>query len=306
MDEQALANLRSHGWTPGKTLGAGMEGTVIDLSSNEVAKVWHGRGRADLAQLLRFGAALGKAPLPFRVSRAIELLEGEGLPITIEQKVHGRPLRPDNQVDPPVASATEARLLGDALAGLALASHQDLAALPILPGEPPLETEGTFACRLADLAERRFGAHPELLRRKIDDIDELLGALLMRLRTLPEVHPASLVHGDLIPANVLIENDDVAGVVDFGFLTTLGDPEFDAAITASIFDMYGAHARESEAVLSEAFLERFHHDPLRYSLYRAAYAVITHSCFGIGDTDGHFRWCVLMLGRDDVRAAILN
>lgn len=306
MDERTLTILRGHGWTPGETLGAGMEGTVIDLTPDEVAKVWHRRDRADLEALVRFGDALRQAAIPFRTSRAIELLPGEGRPITIEQRVHGRPLRRDDLVDPRIASATEARLMGDALAGLAQATHPGLTVLPILPGEPAFENDASFATNLADLARRRFDAHPALLRERIGDIDRLVDALIVRLRTLRTPSPARLIHGDLIPANVLVADDAVAGVLDFGFLTTLGDPEFDAAITASIFDMYGTHARESERVLSDSFLRRFGHDPVRYGLYRAAYAVITQSSFGLDAADGHFRWCASMLEREDIRQAILS
>jgi aminoglycoside phosphotransferase (APT) family kinase protein len=31
-------------------------------------------------------------------------------------------------------------------------------------------------------------------------------------------------------------------VLDFGFLTTAGDPRLDAAITATVMNMYGPHA----------------------------------------------------------------
>ena len=109
MDDRTLILLRGHGWTPGETLGAGMEGTVIALSSDEVAKVWHRRDRADLLGLVRFGTALGQTPVPFRTSRAIELLDGDGLPVTIEQRVHGRPVRLDNLVDPACVRACSAR-----------------------------------------------------------------------------------------------------------------------------------------------------------------------------------------------------
>ena len=58
----------------------------------------------------------------------------------------------------------------------------------------------------------------------------------------------------------------VAGVLDFGFLTTVGDPHFDELITASVFDMYGPNARRSEDLLSEAFADRLgrdrDHEPL--------------------------------------------
>lgn len=306
VDERILTMLRKHGFTPGKTLGVGMEGTVIDLSSEEVAKVWHGRMGADLESIVRFGAALARSTVPFRTSRALELLEGDGPPITIEQKVHGRPLRLDNLADPPTASDEEARLVGDALSGLAHATDLDLAVLPILPGEPAFQNDRSFASNLANLAERRFNTHPALLRARIGGIDRLAVALLNRLRTLPALRPACLIHGDLIPANILIENEQVAGVLDFGFMTTLGDPEFDAAIAASIFDMYGANARQSELVLSSAFLARFGHDPVRYALYRAAYALTTYSAYGVDGADGHFLWCASVLKREDIRHAILD
>lgn len=105
-------------------------------------------------------------------------------------------------------------------------------------------------------------------------------------------------------ANVLIEDGEVSGVVDFGFLTTVGDPRFDAAITASIFDMYGPNARASEAALSDAFCARLDHDRSVYGLYRAAYALITNSWFSTDSRDGHFQWCAEMLGRPDSREAV--
>lgn len=305
MDERAIALLRKHGWNPGDVLGAGIEGTIIDLSADEVAKVWHGRTPADLEPFLRFGSALEHSPIPFRCSRTIEVVDEDGLTITIEQKVHGRPLRPDAMPDAPLVTDAEIQIMGDALAGLSQAGTEDLNALPILPTERPRSLTSSFGNSLADLAQRRFEARPELLRREIGDVDELIAALLRRLRDLPDPEPICLIHGDLIPANVLIEGRDVAGVVDFGFLTTLGDPQFDVAITASIFDMYGPNARRSEQVLSNAFCARFGHETTTYGLYQAAYAVITNSCFAVDRHDGHFLWCVEMLKRDDIRDSIV-
>lgn len=287
-------------------LGKGVEGTVVDLSPEEVAKIWHGRSRADLDALLRFGQSLGTelGGASFALPRVLELLEDDGLVITIERKVHGQPLRPDRIPAPPVADADAARLLGDALEGL---SHMEispgLTALPILPGDRPFD--GAFTTSLADLVERRFRILPDLLRREVDDIDALVPAIAGGLRKLPS-DPAALIHGDLIPANVLVQDGHVSGVLDFGFLTTVGDPQFDAAITASIFDMYGPNARASEIALSTAFTARFGHDPDRYGLYRAAYAVITNAYFASDGSDGHFAWCAQMLRRPDVRAAVLN
>lgn len=304
MDERAIALLRKHGWNPGDVLGAGMEGTVIDLSADTVAKVWHRRNPMDLKPLLRFGSAVERSPIPFRCSRAIDIVEDAGLAVTIEQKVTGRPLRLDALSDAPLVDDEEVRLMGDALAGLSQATTGDLSALPILPTEEPFSHTSSFGASLADLAERRFAGRPELLRQEIGDIDEILAALLCRLRDLPDPESKCLIHGDLIPANVLVEDGEVAGVVDFGFLTTVGDPQFDAAIAASSFDMYGPNARQSEQALSDAFGARFGHDPTTYGLYRAAYAVITSTYFAKDSQDGHFQWCAEMLRREDVRDSL--
>ena len=94
------------------------------------------------------------------------------------------------------------------------------------------------------------------------------------------------MHGDLIPANVLVdEAGRPSAVIDFGFLTTAGDPAFDAAVTASIFDMYGPAARATEARLDA----RLDVDPERAGVHRAAYAVVTATCFSPTGEDGHFR-----------------
>jgi phosphotransferase family enzyme len=306
VNERAIRLLRRHGLEPGDVLGQGMEGTVVDLSPDEVAKIWHGRSRADIDALVRFGQALDAATLPFALPQVLELLEDDDLVVTIERKVHGRPLRPDRIPAPPPIDADAVRLMGDVLEGLSqLAISPGLAALPILPGDRPFDAAGSFPTSLADLVERRFRVLPDPLRREVDDIDTLVPAIAGGLRKLPS-DPAVLIHGDLIPANVLVHDGRVSGVLDFGFLSTVGDPQFEAAITASIFDMYGPNARASETALDKTFIARFDHDPDRYGLYRAAYAVITNAYFSSDGTDGHFAWCARMLQRPDVRATVLN
>lgn len=306
VEERALGVLRRHGWSPGEVLGVGMEGTVVDLSDGNIAKIWHSRSRDDLTALLQFGKALGSAAVPFATSGATDLLDSGEVLITIERKVDGEPLRATHAHlgDAPVITDDEVRLMGDALEGLSHASDPRLAALPILPGELPLAMNDPFGSSLAGLARRRFHARPELLRQTVEDVDELLSLMTSKLEALPQPPRRTLVHGDLIPGNVLTKDNAVSGILDFGFLTTLGDPRFDAAITASIFDMYGPNARISEAALSEQFAARFGHEVSTYALYRAAYAIITFAAYGQDGSDGHFAWCAALLQRPDVRDAL--
>ncbi|HEY9290902.1 MAG TPA: aminoglycoside phosphotransferase family protein [Microlunatus sp.] len=306
VDQRAVDLLCRHGYEPGDVLGSGMEGTVVDLSSELVAKIWHGRTEDDLAAGVTFGTALGAAALPFGTPQVTDLLADGGCVITIEQKVRGVPLRHDRISAPPIVTPDEVRILGDALSGLADATlSPGLAALPILPGEQPFGWPGSFSSSLAQLTDQRYKALPELLQREVDGIDTMVSCLVDRLQALGD-DQTGLVHGDLIPANVMVEDGHVSGVLDFGFMTAVGDPQFDAAVTASLFDMYGPNAKASEDVLTEAFLARFGHDRQRYGLYRAAFAIITNAYFGSDGADGHFWWCAQMLRRPDVRAAVLG
>lgn len=103
LDTPAIALLQRHGWQPAEILGAGMEGTVVALSATKVAKVWHGRSRADLDALVQFGSALDHADLEFDAPAVLDLLENDDLLVTIERRVYGIPLRIDGLPEPPVA-----------------------------------------------------------------------------------------------------------------------------------------------------------------------------------------------------------
>ena len=39
-------------------------------------------------------------------------------------------------------------------------------------------------------------------------------------------------------------------------------------------------------------------------MHRAAYAIVIATCFSATGEDGHFAWCVAMLGRDEVLAVL--
>ena len=275
-------------------LGSGMEGTVHDLGDGRVAKVWRRRTRDDIIASRAFGDALAGAGLPFGVPRVLDVLDHDGRVVTVEPYLSGRP-----------ATSDDTDALVAVLAGLAAAVPlPGLAVLPVLEGETAFDAAGSFPAQLADLVRRRAARFAEPLSARVPDLVDVVEATVARLQGLPASAPA-LVHGDLIPANVLLDDGgEVSAVLDFGFLTTLGDPAFDAAVTASIADMYSPQARDVERRLDAAIGDRVGHDPSRLALYRAAYALVTSNCFSVSGSDGHFDWCVRMLERDDVRAAL--
>ena len=118
--------------------------------------------------------------------------------------------------------------------------------------------------------------------------------------------PLSLIHGDLCPPNVLVDAKSrrPVAVLDFGFMSTLGDPVFDASIASAIFNMYGPHAAAIDEQLMSSFSQRLGHGVEEMLAYRAVYSLLTSNAYDEHGLDGHYRWCVEMLNRDDVRRAL--
>lgn len=285
--------LAPHGLRPLHVVGQGMEGVVLRVEGDLVVKVWHHREVEELEVLQAFYDAVA---LPVRTTRMLDVLRVGDRWASVEPHLAGEPLTAE-AADPDVEAMTDVL---DALAEAPV--HPALPSLPALPGEPALDVGAGFEAGLADLVERRV---TPVLATAVPDLPDLVAAVASRLRSLPPATPA-LVHGDLIAANVLVDEcRRPAAVLDFGFLTSVGDPAFDAAVTSSIFDMYGDGARRTEARLEHAFTRRRGHDPARLAVHRAAYAIVTATCFSASGSDGHFAWCVAMLQRPDVRDALV-
>jgi aminoglycoside phosphotransferase (APT) family kinase protein len=115
----------------------------------------------------------------------------------------------------------------------------------------------------------------------------------------------TLIHGDLCSANVMIDSDkNPLSVFDFGFLSTIGDPAFDASITSAIFNMYGPFAKAIDDEIVDAFVNVLGYDQQVLLAYRAVYSIITSNAYTLDGSDGHYRWCIEMLKRPDVRSSL--
>jgi aminoglycoside phosphotransferase (APT) family kinase protein len=303
-ERDARRVLQRAGLRTGRLLGSGIEGTVADLGDGTVAKVWSGRTRAELEHLRDFydvvhEARTGAVAMP----HILDVRATDNMIITVEERLPGEPVWVADGTSPDLGN-THIDAMIEALAALsAVPGEPALRSLPILPDESPLDPVAPFETELAELVTRRVTRFYGSLRAGVPDLDTVLEATVAALHALQAATP-TLVHGDLIAANVLASRNHATAVLDFGFLSTAGDPAFDAAIAASCFDMYGPHATEVEQELDRAFTSAFRHDPERLATFRAAYALITACCFGNDLSDGHFAWCVTMLGRPDVREAV--
>lgn len=303
---QALEVIRRAGLRENGVLGAGVEGVVVDLGAGTVAKVWSSRTREDLELLRTFYDGIEAArPAPRTVALPYieDLLDVDGTLITVERRLSGEPVwRPDGSS--PDLSTGDIDAMIEALATLAaIPGTSALRALPMLPDEPPLHPSAPFERELDDLVTRRVARFGAELAVAHPDLHGIAFGTSVALQALVPAAP-TLVHGDLIAANVLVSETHPTAVLDFGFLSTAGDPAFDTAITASIYDMWGPQARDVEAQLDGALTAAFGYDRHRLLIYRAAYALITACCFGTDLSDGHFSWCIAMLNRDDVQDAV--
>lgn len=297
---QALQDL---GYQAPVILGAGMEGTVVELADGSIVKVWYRRVASELLTLKTFYDAVGAADLPFAVPKVLDVIPLADRCATLEMKLVGQPLWRKPGASPPLDAPHVDAVVSVLTALAGTEPTPNMAILPILQGEAAFGAGTPFGSSLAALVESRVAKNEASLGARLADLDDLVSAVTGHVAHLAPASPA-LVHGDLVPGNVLVHNERPTALLDFGFMSTIGDPAFDAAIAASIYDMYGPAAAQSEARLDEAIRYQFGYERARLAIYRAAYAFITANCFSPSGSDGHFNWCVHMLRRPEVREVL--
>jgi aminoglycoside phosphotransferase (APT) family kinase protein len=294
---------RGHNARP---LAAGVEGAVYDLGDGRIAKVWRRRGVAELEGMQRFYADVMDARLPFGTPEILAVEYVNGRPVTYERKLPGRPLLDQLDFEARAVPPAAARCVIDVLQALAtVPASTAMRQLAVLgEGQPLWAGAQTFRAALMNLLRRRVARFGPVLRGRLPDFDLCYAGLADRLQTLP-ARPDVVIHGDLVPGNMLVDAQArPLAVLDFGFLTTAGDPGLDAAIAASVMNMYGPHAPAITAALTAQVAAELSY-PIEVLLtYQAAYAVATANAFTADGSDGHFAWCISQLRRPDITGAL--
>jgi aminoglycoside phosphotransferase (APT) family kinase protein len=303
--QEWLDHFRRQGHHP-VPLAAGAEGAVYDLGNGLVAKVWRERRPAELERMQSFYADVAAADLPFATPEILRIQQVDDTSVTYERKLPGKPLQHRLDVTDRSVGPAAVKCVIDVLRALATvpaaASMRELAALD--ENQPLWAEADTFQAALLGLIERRVRRFGSVIRGHLPDFDCRCAALRERLSAL-DSWPDTVIHGDLFGENILIdEYDRPLAVLDFGFLTTAGDPRFDAAITAGIMNMYGPHALSSTQDLTARIARDLGYPTQVLLIYQAAYAMTTSNAFTSDGSDGHFGWCVAQLRRADISEAL--
>jgi aminoglycoside phosphotransferase (APT) family kinase protein len=294
-----IRHFARRGYPGARRLASGMEGTVYRLREGTVAKVWARRAPEDLDLTRQLYADISGHPLPFGTPLILVTEEYDGVLVSYERELGGSPLRSDGDGEPPARDLPrrETDALLTVLRGLATVPGSETMRRLVVQGDdrPLWQGHSRFSDALAALVERAAARNRDALAAQVPGLADVVSRTAASLRTLPD-QADSVIHGDLVPPNIhMDETGHPVAVLDFGFCTTAGDPAFEAAVTAAVWDMYGPHAAHHTAELSRLFARELGHAEEVLALYQKAYALITYDLFGMGPHDGHFRWCAALL-----------
>lgn len=304
--QQWLRYFTDAGFPSVEPLAAGMEGAIYQLGDGTIAKVWGAKRLPELAAMQRFYADVAAADLPFATPVISAIEEVNGAAVTYERELFGEPLQHRLAVDDTTLDPVAVDCLIDALRALAtVPATENMRRLAVLDEDRPFWRDATdFPAALIALLRRRVGRFGRLLSERIPDFDQRFGRLVERLGNIAPVGP-TVLHGDLFGENVLVDRAGrPTAVLDFGFLTTGGDPRLDAGITAAIANMYGRHAADITRTLTTRIADALDCPVEVLVLYQAAYAVATSNAFTEDGSDGHFAWCIARLTSPEVSAAL--
>jgi aminoglycoside phosphotransferase (APT) family kinase protein len=305
--DEWLAHFARRGHGAPRALGAGVEGAVYRLDEGLVAKVWSGRSPADLELSRQVYADIARYLLPFATPEILDIEVHDGVFVTYERELTGSPFRSEpmmtsSERDLPATETTALLTVLRALA--AIPGTEAMRGLTVQGDDRPLwQGHMRFPDALAALVRRAARRHGNVLAAHVPGLSAAVERIVASLNALPD-SPVTAIHGDLVPPNIHVDDTGrPTAVLDFGFCTTAGDPAFEAAVTAAVWDMYGPHAEHHATTLTGLFAAELGYPAENLALYQAAYALTTYDLFSSDGSDGHFHWCAALLRRNRTASA---
>ncbi len=246
LDQRWLDHFRACGYPDATGIATGMEGAVYSLVPGElVAKVWSRRSIDSLRRLEAFYERLASTNGRLRTPRILDVDIVDGVAVSKEMFLAGVPLERHLTQTAKSADLRAVDATAEVLQFLRDIGEADEFRDVFVLDETQLAWNGA-ACwsdAIGQLLHRRLARFGDQLEPVVPYLDEVLEATLAFLQTRDDIE-MSVIHGDLCPANVMVDDTlDPVAVLDFGFLSTVGDPAFDASIASAIFNMYGPNAR---------------------------------------------------------------
>ena len=286
----------------------GAEAEVYVRDEQTLLKLYTGgEDRVARLRILRdFYAGIARSDVPLPAIQDIRVFPDEEIIGVIETRLNGRPL--EDTID---------HLQGD---DLERAENLYLDALfhvgTIQITEPPTQYRLFDESKASDRGRGRFEAYYALcLREKLKVVSPFFAsfdarfpamskALVEAIETQPDA-PLSIVHGDLFPGNILVNEtlDCVEGVIDFGMSTLFGNSLIDVASGFGYYRMYASNRNGIRAALLPKVLERLPNEehPLFFQ-FLLANAILTSNLYTTNPDprdNGHFQWALNILSEEE-------
>ena len=307
IEDRWINYFKKNGYPNTIGIATGMEGAVYSLVPNEIiAKVWAGKSLQELKKLQVFYEELSTYSATISTPKIIDVIFFENTLITVERFLKGTPLNQIIREDAAIADDRGIKATIEVLRFLSsIPPKTEFKTLAILDEvEPLMGANKLWGDAIYDLLLLRYNKFKHLLQADIPEIENIIRNIEVFLRTRNNVK-LSLIHGDLCGCNIMVDDSmKPLSVFDFGFLSSVGDPAFDASISSAIFNMYGENASKIEMQVTNAFSEALGYEKKLLLAYKAVYSIITSNAYSKEGTDGHYQWCVKMLKRKDVQDSL--
>lgn len=263
--------LKRHGLSEADFLGEGIEARVYALGTNKVLRIVQRAELSSLTARSELCVEVAAYDFPFVTPAVLSIEELDGSYYTIEARFGGVSMRlfliDANQAD---RNKVWKNYL-DAVTEVSSIEKPDEPFGEVIARNP------TRASTWCDYLLKRVDAETRASRYLAEDLPDAERRILALVERIREIPPCErrLVHGDIYPNNVHVDNDaQVTAIFDFSMLTVVGDPLMDIAAALYFPEIYDQITSTESTMLHSHAEKRFGVAAMRtietYKLYYSA------------------------------------